>query len=238
MYAHTPKRTPTLPYRTQAYHDSTLPQAHARSPTPMSPPAPSVRHVPTSLSLLAFASIGSRNELPPPANHDLHVSHKSSRHLQPPCHVSCHVPPTHSTTYSSPLIHSHQNAHQLTSIVHKQTMTPPPRHAHARQHPCRLPHPLHDTPQPASRFSRSYRLALTTNFLRQQTMTSTPVASLHAICNLHAMSVVASHSTTTPACFSTRKKEGARLDKVASTSPVAATAEWRLVPIIGGSFPH
>ena len=92
-----------------------------------------------------------------------------------------------------------------------------------------------------SRFSRSRRLALTTKFLCQQTMTSTPVASLHAICNLHAMSVVASHSPTpqqTPARFSTRKKEGAHLDKVASASPVAATAEWRLVPIIGGSFPH
>jgi hypothetical protein len=116
-----------------------------------------------------------------------------------------------------------------------------PRPAHARQHPCRLPHPLHDMPQPGSRFSRSRRLALTTNCLRQQTMTSTPVGSLHAICNLHAMSVVASHSPTpqqTPARFSTRKKEGAHLDKVASASPVAATAEWRLVPIIGGSFAH
>jgi hypothetical protein len=72
-------------------------------------------------------------------------------------------------------------------------------------------------------------------------MTSTPVVSLHAICNLHAMSVVVSHSPTpqqTPARFSTRKKEGAHLDKVASASPVAATAEWRLVPIIGGSFAH
>ena len=138
--------------------------------------------------------------------------------------------------------HTHTKTHTNSPLAYKQTMTPPsPRPAHARQHPCHLPHPLHDTPQPASRFSRSRRLALTTNFLRQQTMTSTPVASLHAICNLHAMSVVASHSPTpqqTPARFSTRKKEGARLDKVASASPVAATAEWRLVPIIGGSFPH
>jgi hypothetical protein len=125
MHTLTPKRTPTLPYRTQADHDSTLPQACTRSPTPVSPPAPSARHAPASLSLLAFAPIGSRNELPPPANHDLHVSRKSSRHLQTPCHVSCHVPPAHSTTYSSPLLHPHQNAHQLTSIVHKQTMTPP-----------------------------------------------------------------------------------------------------------------
>jgi hypothetical protein len=116
-----------------------------------------------------------------------------------------------------------------------------PRPAHARQRSYRLLHPPHDTPQPASRFSRSRRLALTTNFLRQQTISSTPISSLHAICNLHAMSVVASHSPTpqqTPARFSTRKKEGAHLDKVAPASPVAATAEWRLVPIIGGSFPH
>lgn len=164
------------------------------------------------------------------------VSRQSSRHLQPLCHVSRRIPSAHSTTYSRPLLHPHQ----LTSTVHKQTMTTPPWAAHARQHPCRLPHPLHDTPQPASRFSRLRRLALTTNCLRQQTMTSTPVASLHAICNLHAMSAVASHSPTpqqTPARFSTRK-EGARLDKVASASPIAATAEWRLVPIIGGSFLH
>jgi hypothetical protein len=126
MHTLTPKRTPTLPYRTQVDHDSTLPQARARSPTPVLPPAPSARHALASLSLLAFAPIGSRNELPPPANHDLHASRKSSHHLQPPCHVSCHVPPAHSTTYSSPLLHPHQNAHQLTFIVHKQTMTPPP----------------------------------------------------------------------------------------------------------------
>jgi hypothetical protein len=78
--------------------------------------------------------------------------------------------------------HSHQNAHQLSHIVHKQTMTlPSPRPTHARQHSCRLPHPPHDTPQLASRFSCLRRLALTTNCLRPQTMTSTPVASLHAI---------------------------------------------------------
>jgi hypothetical protein len=95
-------------------------QARARSPTPVSSPAPSARHAPASHSLLAFAPIGSRNKLPPPANHDLHVSRKSSRHLQSPCHVPT---PQHD---SSPLLHPHQNAHQLTSIVHKQTMTPPP----------------------------------------------------------------------------------------------------------------
>jgi hypothetical protein len=106
--------------------------------------------------------------------------------------------------------HSHQNAHQLSPIIHKQTMTPlSPRLAHARQHPCRLPHPPHDTPQPASRFSHSRRLALATNCLRPQTMTSTSVASLHAICKLHVMSVVTSHPPTpqhTPARFSTRTK--------------------------------
>jgi hypothetical protein len=106
--------------------------------------------------------------------------------------------------------HSHQNAHQLSPTVHKQTMTPLSlRPTHARQHPCRLSHPPHDMPQPASRFSRSRRLALATNCLRPQTMTSTSVASLHAICNLYAMSVVMSHPPTpqhTPARFSTRTK--------------------------------
>src|SRR5688572_15222815 len=100
MHTLTPKHTPTLLYRTQADHDSTLPQARARSPTPVSPPAPSARHAPASLPLLAFAPIGSHNELPPPANHDLHDSRQSSRHLQPPCHVSRRVPLAHSTTDS------------------------------------------------------------------------------------------------------------------------------------------
>jgi hypothetical protein len=49
-------------------------------PTLVSPPAPSARHTPASLSLLVFAPIGSHNELPPPANHDLHASRQSSRH--------------------------------------------------------------------------------------------------------------------------------------------------------------
>jgi hypothetical protein len=106
--------------------------------------------------------------------------------------------------------HSHQNAHQLSPTVHKQTMTPlSPRPVHARQHPCRLPHPPHETPQPTSRFSHSRRLALATNCLRLQTMTSTPVACLHAICNIHDMLVVTSHLPTpqhTPARFSTRTK--------------------------------
>jgi hypothetical protein len=99
-----PKCTPTHLYRTQADHVST-PQARARSPTPVLPPAPFARHALASLPLLAFAPIGSHNELPLPANHDLHTSRQSSRHLQPPCHVSRIVPLAHSTTDFRLLLH-------------------------------------------------------------------------------------------------------------------------------------
>jgi hypothetical protein len=243
----TPKRTPTLPYRTQADHDSTLPQARARSPTLVSPPAPSARHAPASLSLLAFTLIGSRNELPPPANHDLHASHKSSRQSQVftpsatsmPCQLSRSTRPLHNILQpASPPAPKHTPTHLYrTQVDHDSTpqararspthVSPPA--PSARHAPASLPLlafvPIgshNELPPPANHDLHASRQS-----------------SRHLQPSCHvSRRVPLAHSTTTPARFSTRKKEGARLDKVASASPVAAISEWRLVPIIGGSFPH
>jgi hypothetical protein len=110
--------------------------------------------------------------------------------------------------------HSHQNAHQLTPTVHKQTMTPPSPG----------PHTLTNT-HVASRTLRVFT----------PSATSMPCQLLHPTRPLHNRLPPASH--VVDSWYSTRK-EGARLDKVASVSPIATTAEWRLIPIIGGSFPH